>query len=76
MWYFRIDDVEVSFGRALYDFQVAGQQHLSFSKGDIIEVTEKHLDGWWNGKTNKTTGIFPASFIEVGVYFLSWRLIV
>jgi len=49
----------------VYDFHVEGSQNLRFAAGDIIEVTVKHRDGWWDGRANKRDGTFPASFVEV-----------
>ena len=36
-------------GRALYDFDPRGDDELSFSKGDMIAVTDEFTDGWGKG---------------------------
>lgn len=40
---------------------------LSFSKGQVIIVTEKNEDTntWWTGKVDGREGMFPANFVEV-----------
>lgn len=40
---------------------------LSFSKGQVITVTEKNEDTntWWTGKVDGREGMFPANFVEV-----------
>ena len=40
---------------------------LSFSKGQVITVTEKSEDTntWWRGKVGDAEGLFPANFVEV-----------
>jgi len=42
---------------------------LSFSKGDVIIITQKSesTDDWWTGKAGgrPQEGIFPANFVEV-----------
>ncbi|KAI0682935.1 hypothetical protein BC835DRAFT_1397597 [Cytidiella melzeri] len=52
---------------ALFDFNAVQPGDLSFSKGQIITVTEmsKTTDTWWTGKVDGRTGIFPANFVEV-----------
>ncbi|KAI0084755.1 hypothetical protein BDY19DRAFT_997485 [Irpex rosettiformis] len=52
---------------ALYDFKAVQPGDLSFTKGQVITVTEmsKTTDTWWTGKVEGRTGIFPANFVEV-----------
>jgi len=52
---------------ALYNFQAVEAGDLSFSKGEVITVTQKSdsSDDWWTGKANGQEGIFPANFVEV-----------
>ncbi|KAI1797964.1 hypothetical protein LXA43DRAFT_1088118 [Ganoderma leucocontextum] len=52
---------------ALYDFKAVQSGDLSFSKGQVIIVTEKSGDTntWWTGKVDGREGIFPANFVEV-----------
>ncbi|XP_046617451.1 intersectin-1 isoform X4 [Neodiprion virginianus] len=48
---------------ALYQYRPTVQQHLSFNKGDTINVTEQQ-DDWWYGEFNGTEGWFPKSYIK------------
>lgn len=49
---------------ALYDFgaEIAGE--MSITKGDVIKVTKKIDDGWWEGQCNGSTGMFPANYVR------------
>ncbi|KAA6389133.1 MAG: hypothetical protein EZS28_015342 [Streblomastix strix] len=49
---------------AEYDFQARCDYELSFSKGDIIELIEKHQSGMWRGELNGKIGLFPFSFVK------------
>ncbi|KAJ1810229.1 hypothetical protein LPJ75_004247 [Coemansia sp. RSA 2598] len=61
--------------RAIYKFD-AEVGELALNKGDIIEVTEKLDEGWWNGKVvfsvadnradpqGTKTGLFPVNYTE------------
>eukprot|EP00116_Pleurobrachia_bachei_P002936 sb/3463198/ len=56
---------EGDFVRAVYTFKVdSGPRYLEFIVGDMILVTKKSRDGWWEGRMNDKTGTFPASFVE------------
>jgi len=56
-------------GRAisLFDFRAVEPGDLSFSKGQVITITEKSntTDTWWKGKLEGREGSFPANFVEV-----------
>lgn len=36
--------------KALYDYQAASADELTFRAGDVIQVTKEADDGWWEGK--------------------------
>ena len=46
---------------ALYDYEAQAEGDLSFSTGDVIEVTQKGLteNEWWTGKLRGRSGQFP-----------------
>ena len=46
---------------ALYDYEAQAEGDLSFSAGDVIEVTKKGLteNEWWTGKLRGREGQFP-----------------
>ncbi|CAG8476822.1 7767_t:CDS:2 [Paraglomus occultum] len=51
---------------ALYDYEAQAEGDLSFKKNDRIEVIERTADanGWWTGKLNGKTGLFPGNYVE------------
>jgi len=53
-------------GRALFDYTGnVDQRQISFSKGDVITITNQYQNGWWAGELNGALGYFPATFVEV-----------
>jgi len=52
---------------ALFDFNAVEPGDLSFSKGQVITITQKTgtADAWWTGKVDGRSGTFPANFVEV-----------
>ena len=55
--------------KALYDYQPQQSDELALKEGDIIEVTNKVVDGnpnseWWEGKLNGKTGHFPKNYVK------------
>ena len=49
---------------AQYDFTAEMSGEISISKGDIIKVTEKLDEGWWQGECNGRSGLFPANYVK------------
>ncbi|KAJ1947943.1 hypothetical protein GGF37_000090 [Kickxella alabastrina] len=52
---------------ANYDFNGTEAGDLSFTKGDIITVTEKKesQNDWWEGICNGKTGSFPGNYVSL-----------
>ena len=58
--------------QALYDYEAQAAGDLSFSTGDVIEVTQKGAseNEWWSGTLNGQSGQFPGKQ-EVWTTYLS-----
>ncbi|NWI59913.1 SRC8 protein, partial [Calyptomena viridis] len=50
---------------ALYDYQAAGDDEISFDPDDIITNIEMIDDGWWRGVCKSRYGLFPANYVEL-----------
>lgn len=50
--------------KALYDYTRQDVDELEFKEGNIIEVLKEHEGGWWQGRLNGKTGLFPSNYVE------------
>ncbi|XP_077531476.1 cortactin isoform X1 [Haemaphysalis longicornis] len=50
---------------ALYDYQAADYDEISFDPDDIITDIETIDEGWWRGKCNGKVGLFPANYVQL-----------
>ncbi|PIO24990.1 hypothetical protein AB205_0181440, partial [Aquarana catesbeiana] len=50
---------------ALYDYQAAGDDEISFDPDDIITNIEMIDEGWWRGMGKERYGLFPANYVEL-----------
>ncbi|KAK0202310.1 SH3 domain-containing protein [Desarmillaria ectypa] len=51
---------------ALYDYDAAEDNELTFKEGDRITEIEPASEDWWNGKgPGGEMGLFPANYVEV-----------
>jgi len=51
--------------RALYDYEGQKEGELSMKVGDLITVSSRDEDGWWEGTLAGRFGQFPASYGRV-----------
>ncbi|XP_077459762.1 rho guanine nucleotide exchange factor 7-like isoform X1 [Stigmatopora argus] len=50
--------------KARFAFQQTNEDELSFSKGDIINVSRQEDGGWWEGSLNGKIGWFPSNYVR------------
>ncbi|CAE1332017.1 CTTN [Acanthosepion pharaonis] len=50
---------------ALYDYEAADDDELSFQPDDIITGIDRIDEGWWRGECHGKLGLFPANYVEL-----------
>ncbi|XP_076618966.1 dynamin associated protein 160 isoform X3 [Colletes latitarsis] len=54
-------DIQVT---ALFQYRPATEQHLTFEKGDIVNVIEQQGDWWYGTSSTEAKGWFPKSYVK------------
>lgn len=49
--------------KVIYSYKQNNNDELNLGVGDVIEVLEEVEEGWWRGRLNGDTGVFPSNFV-------------
>ncbi|KAL4717223.1 hypothetical protein ACJJTC_017110 [Scirpophaga incertulas] len=59
------DDDDGYTARALYDYQAAAPDEISFDPDDLITNIVMIDEGWWQGLCKGAYGLFPANYVQL-----------
>jgi len=58
-----MDPIEC-FAKVMFSYSAATNTELNLQQNDLIFVTKKYPDGWWEGEVGENKGIFPSTYVE------------
>ena len=50
---------------ALYNYTARTKKELSFKKGDVIQISSRTNDDWWEATVNGQDGFVPAPYVKI-----------
>lgn len=53
--------------RAKYNFTAQTSVELSLNKGELVALTRRVDDNWFEGRIGSRKGIFPVSYVDVSI---------
>lgn len=58
--------------RAKYNFIAQSDIELSLNKGELVALTRRVDQNWFEGRIGNRKGIFPVTYVEVLTVSLGW----